>query len=229
VKRGTGGRRPKRDGAARARSAGISDLTAQRLSIYLRCLDDLQKAGLETISSQALADRFHLNSAQIRKDLAYFGEFGVRGVGYVVADLKRQLVQILGLTRNRRVVIVGAGNLGMALADYGGFNREGFSIVALFDNDPRKVGVVSRGGVPVMDIGRLPAVAKSEKVSIAVVAVPAGAAQKVLDLVVEAGIRAVLNFAPVRLAARAGITLKAVDLKIQLENLAFHLARAEGS
>ena len=181
------------------------------------------------LASFYLADRFHLNSAQIRKDLAYFGEFGVRGVGYVVADLKRQLVQILGLTRNRRVVIVGAGNLGMALADYGGFNREGFSIVALFDNDPRKVGVVSRGGVPVMDIGRLPAVAKSEKVSIAVVAVPAGAAQKVLDLVVEAGIRAVLNFAPVRLAARAGITLKAVDLKIQLENLAFHLARAEGS
>jgi redox-sensing transcriptional repressor len=207
----------------------ISDLTAQRLSIYLRCLEDLQKAGVESISSQSLADRFHLNSAQIRKDLAYFGEFGVRGVGYVVTELRRHLIQILGLAQDRKVVIVGAGNLGMALADYGGFNREGFSIVALFDNDPRRIGATSRGGVPVLGIGELPAVARREKVSIAVLAVPAAAAQKVLDVVAGAGIRAVLNFAPVRLAGRPGMTLKAVDLKIQLENLAFHLARADGS
>jgi len=227
VKRGTGGGRPKRDGAARARSAGISDLTTQRLSIYLRCLDDLQKAGIETISSQSLADRFHLNSAQIRKDLAYFGEFGVRGVGYVVTDLKRHLIQILGLTRNRRVVIVGAGNLGMALADYAGFNAGGFQIVALFDNDKVKIGGVSRGGVPVLDIGRLPQTVRRERASIAILAVPAVAAQKVFDLVSRAGIKAVLNFAPAQLKARPGIMLKAVDLKIQLENLVFHLARAE--
>src|SRR5262249_19025954 len=155
----------------RARGPGISDLTAQRLSVYLRCLDDLLKAGVVTVSSQALADRFHLNSAQIRKDLACFGEFGVRGVGYLVSDLRRNLTRILGLTRNRRVVIVGAGNLGMALADYGGFNREGFSIAALLDNDARKVGRVSRGGVPIADVKRLPEIVRREKATIAVLAV----------------------------------------------------------
>ena len=211
----------------RRTGAGISDLTAQRLSVYLRCLEDLQAAGVRTVSSQALAEKFGLNSAQIRKDLAYFGEFGVRGVGYVVADLKDDVTRILGLTRNRKVVIVGAGNLGMALADYAGFNAGGFQIVALFDNDRGKVGSVSRGGVPVQDIEMLPQIAKSEKASIAILAVPAPAAQKVFDLVKRAGIRAVLNFAPAQLKARPGITLKAVDLKIQLENLVFHLSRAE--
>ncbi len=214
---------------ARARSTAISDLTAQRLSIYLRCLDDLEKAGLRTISSQSLADKFQLNSAQIRKDLACFGEFGIRGVGYVISDLKRNLTRILGLTRDRKVVIVGAGNLGMALADYGGFNREGFSIVALFDKDPRKIGSTSRGGVPILDVAELPQVVWREKVSIAVLAVPAEPAQPLLDLAARSGIKAVLNFAPTRLKPRAGVTLKAVDLKIQLENLAFHLARAEES
>jgi redox-sensing transcriptional repressor len=224
VNRGTKSRRRR---PRTARSAAISDLTAQRLSIYLRCLDDLEKAGLRTVSSQRLADRFHLNSAQIRKDLACFGEFGIRGVGYVIASLKANLIRILGLTKDRKVAIVGAGNLGMALADYGGFNREGFSIVALFDKDPRKIGSASRGGVPVLDVARLPQVARREKVSIAVLAVPAEAAQPLLDLAARSGIKAVLNFAPTRLKARAGMTLKAVDLKIQLENLAFHLARVE--
>jgi redox-sensing transcriptional repressor len=200
-----------------------------RLSVYLRCLEDLMKAGVLTVSSQSLADQYQLNSAQIRKDLACFGDFGVRGVGYVVADLKERLTRILGLNKSRKVVILGAGNLGMALADYAGFNREGFSIVALFDNDRSKIGGVSRGGVPVLDIRRLPEVARREKVGIAVLAVPAPAAQKVLDLVARAGIRAVLNFAPTRLKPRPGMTLKAVDLKIQLENLVFHLARAEGA
>ncbi|MBI4168334.1 MAG: redox-sensing transcriptional repressor Rex, partial [Acidobacteria bacterium] len=208
---------------------GISDLTAMRLSVYLRCLEDLMKAGVLTVSSQSLADQYQLNSAQIRKDLACFGDFGVRGVGYVVADLKERLIRILGLHKNRKVVIIGAGNLGMALADYAGFNRDGFSIVALFDNDRTKVGGRSRGGVPVLDVRELPAVARREKVGIAVLAVPAPAAQKVLDLVGRAGIKAVLNFAPTRLKPRPGMTLKAVDLKIQLENLVFHLARAEGT
>jgi len=212
---------------ARRSGAGISDLTAQRLSVYLRCLEDLQSAGVRTVSSQMLAERFGLNSAQIRKDLAYFGEFGVRGVGYVVAHLKDDVTRILGLTRDRKVVIVGAGNLGMALADYAGFNAGGFQIVALFDNDKGKVGGRSRGGVPVLDIESLPRVARRDRVSIAVLAVPAPAAQRVFDKVRRAGIKAVLNFAPAQLKARAGITLKAVDLKIQLENLVFHLSRAE--
>ena len=213
----------------RRTGAGISDLTAQRLSVYLRCLEDLNAAGVRTVSSQTLAEKFGLNSAQIRKDLAYFGEFGVRGVGYVVTDLKDNLTKILGLTRNRKVLIVGAGNLGMALADYAGFNTGGFQIVALFDNDRGKVGGRSRGGVPVHDIASLSQVARRERASIAIVAVPAPAAQKVLDLLGRAGIRAVLNFAPAQLKLRPGITLKAVDLKIQLENLVFHLSRAEGT
>ena len=212
---------------ARRPGAGISDLTAKRVSVYLRCLEDLQAAGVTTVSSQALADKFGLNSAQIRKDLACFGEFGVRGVGYVVIDLKDQLTRILGLTRDRKVIIIGAGNLGMALADYAGFNGGGFRIVALFDNDRGKIGGRSRGGVPVLDMETLTTVARREKAGIAVLAVPAAAAQKVLDRVCHSGIKAILNFAPAQLKARPGITLKAVDLKIQLENLVFHLARAE--
>ena len=211
----------------RGRGTAISDLTAQRLSIYLRCLDDLQREGVRTISAHALADRFHLNSAQIRKDLACFGEFGIRGIGYLIDDLRTNLTRILGLTRDRGVIIVGAGNLGMALADYGGFNREGFRIVALFDRDRRRIGAVSRGGVRVVDVRRLPEVARREKVSIAVLAVPAEAAQEAFDLAARAGIKAVLNFAPARIKTRPGVTIKGVDLKIQLENLSFHLARLE--
>ena len=214
--------RPGRRGAP-----AISDLTAQRMSVYLRCLDDLHAAGVRTVSSQSLAEKFGLNSAQIRKDLAYFGEFGVRGVGYVVADLRDDVIRILGLGRNRTVVIVGAGNLGMALADYAGFNAGGFRIVALFDNDPGKIGGRSRGGVPVLPIESLSEVSRREKASIAILAVPAPAAQKVFDVVHRAGFKAVLNFAPAQLKTRPGIMLKAVDLKIQLENLVFHLSRAE--
>ena len=123
----------------------VSELTTNRLSVYLRCLNALEEAGVRAISSQALAEQFHLNAAQIRKDLAYFGEFGVRGVGYYVRDLKRHLRQILGLDRNLRVAIIGAGNLGLALADYPGFRQEGFEIVALFDTLSAKVGQQSRG------------------------------------------------------------------------------------
>src|ERR1043165_2361466 len=121
----------------------ISEMTTGRLSVYLRCLTYLEQAGQQTVSSQELADRFHLNSAQIRKDLACFGDFGTRGVGYNVARLKEQLVRTLGIDRTRNLLIVGAGNLGMALADYRGFNENGFRIVALVDADPGKSGRVS--------------------------------------------------------------------------------------
>src|SRR5213079_3499156 len=130
----------------------VSELTTNRLSVYLRCLNTLDDAGVRTISSQALAEQFHLNAAQIRKDIAHFGEFGVRGVGYYVRDLKRHLRQILGLDQKLRVAIMGAGNLGLALADYPGFRQEGFEISALFDNLREKVGQQSRGGVPIYDI-----------------------------------------------------------------------------
>ena len=205
----------------------VSELTTNRLSVYLRCLNQLESAGVETISSQALAEQFHLNAAQIRKDLAYFGEFGVRGVGYYVRDLKRHLRQILGLDRKLRVAIMGAGNLGLALADYPGFRQEGFEIAALFDTLKEKVGQQSRSGVPIHDIGDLKKVAKREGIHIAVIAVPAPHAQHVLGLVVAAGIKAVLNFSPGTLEVPPNVKLKSVDLSVSLESLSFYLARGE--
>jgi redox-sensing transcriptional repressor len=206
----------------------VSELTTNRLSVYLRCLNVLDDAGVRTISSQALAEQFHLNAAQIRKDLAYFGEFGVRGVGYYVRDLKRHLRQILGLDQKLRVAIMGAGNLGLALADYPGFRQEGFEIAALFDNLRDKVGQRSRGGVAIYDIDDLKKIAKRESIRIAVIAVPAPAAQTVLNLVVAAGIKAVLNFSPGALQAPADVKLKSVDLTVSLESLSFFLAQGEG-
>lgn len=202
----------------------ISELTTNRLSVYLRCLDTVDQAGVRTISSKTLAEQFHLNAAQIRKDLAYFGEFGVRGVGYYVKELKRHLRQILGLDREVRVAIVGAGNLGLALADYPGFQREGFSIVALFDCARSKIGDRSRGGVPIHDIRDLRRIVRRERVGIVVVAVPASAAQQVVNRVVSAGVRAVLNFSPGTLRVPPSVKLKSVDLTVSMESLSFHLA-----
>ena len=204
----------------------ISRSTTTRLSIYLRCLTLLERSGVETISSQGLAKQFHLNSALIRKDLAYFGEFGVRGVGYDVRTLRRNVYQILGLDRDIRVIIIGAGNLGLALSDYRGFNSDGCHIVGMFDNSPVKVGTSSQGGVPVYHIDEIERMVREERVNIAVIAVPTGAAQRVLDRVTRAGVRAVLNFVPERLPSPEGIFLRDVDLKIQIEGLAFHLAHA---
>ena len=203
----------------------ISELTTNRLSIYLRCLTELDVAGVESISSQGLAEQFKLNAAQIRKDLAYFGEFGVRGVGYFVKELRRHLRQILGLDRKLRVAIMGAGNLGMALADYPGFRQEGFEIVALFDVLNEKVGHLSRGGVNIYDVRQLKKVVKTERISIAVVAVPVSAAQHVVGQVVAAGVKAILNFSPGPLTVPPGVKLKSVDLTQSLESLSFFLAR----
>jgi redox-sensing transcriptional repressor len=205
----------------------VSELTTNRLSVYLRCLNQLDDAGVRTISSQALAEQFHLNAAQIRKDLAYFGEFGVRGVGYYVRDLKRHLRQILGLDRKLRVAIMGAGNLGLALADYPGFRQEGFEIAALFDNLSAKVGQQSKGGVAIHDIKELKRLVRRDAISIAVIAVPAFSAQQVVDLVVAAGIKAVLNFSPGTLQVPPDVKLKSVDLTVSLESLSFYLARGE--
>ncbi len=205
----------------------ISELTTNRLSVYLRCLNALDAAGVKTVSSQMLAEQFHLNAAQIRKDLAYFGEFGVRGVGYYVKDLKRHLRQILGLDHKVRVAIMGAGNLGLALADYPGFRQEGFEIVALFDNVTSKVGQRSRGGVPIRDLKDLKRCVSREKVGIAVIAVPGPSAQQVVNLVVGAGVKAVLNFSPGTLRVPTDVKLKSVDLTVSLESLSFYLARGE--
>jgi redox-sensing transcriptional repressor len=203
----------------------VSELITNRLSVYLRCLNQLEQAGVETISSQALAEQFHLNAAQIRKDLAYFGEFGVRGVGYYVKDLKRHLRQILGLDRKLRVAVMGAGNLGLALADYPGFKREGFEIVAMFDVADNKIGEESKSGVPIHDVKDLKKVVRREKLDIAVLAVPAESAQQVLEQVVNAGIKAILSFSPGALKVPPGIKLKSVDLTVSLESLSFYLAQ----
>jgi redox-sensing transcriptional repressor len=205
----------------------VSDLTANRLSVYLRSLNVLDAAGVKTISSKALADQFHLNAAQIRKDLAYFGEFGVRGVGYYVKELKRHLRMILGLDRTVRVSILGAGNLGLALADYPGFRQEGFAIVALFDAERSKVGRRSRGGVRIYSIAEFRKVVRRENIDIAVIAVPAESAQGVVNLAVSAGIRAILNFSPGALTVPPAVKLRNVDLTVSLESLSFFLARED--
>ncbi len=202
----------------------ISELTTNRLSVYLRCLNELAAAGVETISSQALAEQFNLNSAQIRKDLAYFGEFGVRGVGYYVEELRQHLMKILGLTQRHRVAIVGLGNLGMALANYAGFNQHNFEILALFDDDPAKEGARMRSGLEIQKTDHLAEVIKREGIDIVIIAVPAMAAEKVLEKVTEAGVRAVLNFAPVHLHPKPGVKVKTVDLTISLESLSYFLA-----
>jgi redox-sensing transcriptional repressor len=218
---------PTRIKAERQSAEPVSELTTNRLSVYLRCLNTLEEAGVRTISSQALAEQFHLNAAQIRKDLAYFGEFGVRGVGYYVRDLKRHLRQILGLDRKLRVAIMGAGNLGLALADYPGFRLEGFEILALFDNLREKVGQQSRSGVPIYDIHDLKKIARRDGIRIAVIAVPAASAQHVLNQVVASGIKAVLNFSPGTLQAPPAVKLKSVDLTVSLESLSFFLAQGD--
>jgi redox-sensing transcriptional repressor len=208
------------------KSNKISELTTNRLSVYLRCLNLLAAEGIKTISSQALADQFNLNSAQIRKDLAYFGEFGVRGVGYFVDDLRRHITEILGLDSAHRVGIVGAGNLGLALANYNGFTASNFTVVALFDNDSQKIGqTVGDNQIEIYDVRRIGRIVREKEIDVAVVAVPARAAQTVLNLMMSAGVKAVLNFAPVRLRARHGVKIKNVDLTISLESLSYFLAQ----
>jgi len=203
----------------------IPEMTIRRLSVYTRCLLQLEEDGVKTISSQDLAERFNLNSAQVRKDLAYFGEFGVRGIGYYVSGLKAELQKILGLDREWAVALVGFGNLGSALFHYRGFSRQGFRIAAIFDTDPGKIGR-SVDGVPVFAIGDLGREVKARGIQIAIVAVPSEGAQAVTDELTAAGIRAVLNFAPSRLKASREVRLKNVDLSIELETLSFYLAKS---
>jgi len=205
----------------------VSELTTGRLSVYLRCLTYLESIRQKTVSSAELAERFHLNSAQIRKDLACFGEFGTRGVGYNVTRLKEHLIRELGIDRRRNVIIAGAGNLGMALADYRGFNDNGFRIAALIDVDPAKIGRSSRSGIPVVSYSELQRIVREQKVEIGIIAVTADAAQDVYDSLVEAGLNAILNFAPVQLRTNEQVKLKSVDLRINLESLSFYLKGVE--
>jgi redox-sensing transcriptional repressor len=204
----------------------VSELTASRLSLYLRFLSQLEDGDTATVSSRAMADNLGVTSAQVRRDLASFGAFGVRGVGYEVKQLRVELERILGLDRTLHLVIIGAGNLGHALADYPGFGGGGLKVVALFDVDPDKVGGETRGGIPIYHLDDLESVAAGN-VDVGIVSVPAEAAQGVVDRLVAAGIRAVLNFAPVRPRVPQGFRCKSVDLTLELESLSFFLSLVE--
>lgn len=209
------------------KSEKISELTTTRLSVYLRCLNELAAAGERSVSSAGLAKKFHLNSAQIRKDLAYFGEFGVRGVGYYVETLRDHLRKILGLDKEHRVCIVGAGRLGMALADYYSLKQTNFKVAALFDADKMKIGKKA-GDVEIFDIKNFAATVKKDNIEVAVIAVPAEHAQCVLEQVTKAGIKAVMNFAPVPLKVSNDVKLKTVDLTTSLESLSYFLVQPGG-
>ena len=202
----------------------IPEKTVTRLSIYLRCLEELEADGVASVSSRQMAERFGLNSAQVRKDLAYFGQFGVRGLGYYIAELKHNLERILGLKQDWEVALVGVGNLGSALIAYKGFQARGFKIGVAFDTDPARVGQVV-GGVQVVETAKLVPTLRKKKVKIAVLAVPAPAAQSVADLLVEAGVTAILNFAPAQITVPEGVKVQNVDLSVLLKTLSYHTVR----
>lgn len=209
------------------RPARIPEPTIRRLPLYLRVLADLERGGGRTISSKELATLCRVSPAQIRKDLSHFGSLGRRGVGYDVNGLRSELERILGLDRPSALVIVGAGNLGSALGNYAGFAGRGFEIVALFDTDARKVGRTTRAGKPVLHMDRLADEVRRHDARIAIVAVPAEGAQPVVDRLVAAGVTAILNFAPTLPQAPEGVRIRHVDLRIELEGLAFLSIRNE--
>ena len=206
----------------------IADSTVRRLSIYLRFLEEFEGRGRATVSSEELARRGGTTSAQVRKDLSVFGSFGKRGLGYSVPELATALRDILGLGREWRVVIIGAGKIGAALAQYRGFRQRGFRIVAAYDTNPEKIGRPLEG-IDVRDMARLEVDLASEQPDIAVIAIPSEGAQAVLDRVVKAGLKAVLNFAPAQLHAPADVTVKSVNMAMELEGLSFALTNRDSA
>jgi len=201
----------------------IAESTVRRLSLYLRFLEEFEEQGASTISSAALATRGGTTSAQVRKDLSFFGSFGKRGLGYEVPILKAQLREILGLDRRYRVVVVGAGKIGSALVQYGGFRDRGFDLVAIYDNDPKKIGR-TWNDLSVRDVSQLDRDLKQERADIGAVVTPADAAQAVADRLVAGGVTAILNFAPVQLAVPEQVAVKTVNLVLELEALSYVLA-----
>ncbi|HEX6443837.1 MAG TPA: redox-sensing transcriptional repressor Rex [Streptosporangiales bacterium] len=209
------------------RDRGIPDATVARLPVYLRALTTLSERGTPTVSSEDLASAAGVNSAKLRKDLSHLGSYGTRGVGYDVQYLIYQISRELGLTQDWPVVIVGTGNLGRALADYGGFMSRGFRVVALLDADAAKVGM-QVAGMTVQHVDKLETVVREAGVAIGVIATPAPAAQEVCDRLVAVGVRSILNFAPAVLQAPEEVRIRKVDLSIELQILAFHIQRATG-
>src|SRR3954451_16394223 len=211
-------------------SAGrrIPEATVARLPVYLRSLLETAEAKVRTISSERLAELAGVNAAKVRKDLSYLGSYGTRGVGYDVEYLLYQISRELGLTQDWPVVIVGVGNLGHALSNYRGFQARGFRVVALFDADPEKVGTVI-GGLRVSSMDDLAEVAAAEHVAIAVITTPPNVAQEVADRLVAAGVTSILNFAPTVLTVPDHVSLRKVDLSIELQILSFYQQRAVGT
>lgn len=200
----------------------IPESTVRRLSLYLRFLQEASDRGVATLSSDELAERGGTTSAQVRKDLSFFGSFGKRGLGYSVPELLQQLRDILGLARTWRVALVGAGKIGSALFSYRDFQRRGFFIRAVFDSDPAKVGA-AWGEQTVRPDEEMDRALREEEIDIVIIAVPAEAAQGVVDRVVETGVRAILNFAPTRLKVPEHVALRNVDMAVELEGLAYTL------
>jgi len=201
----------------------VAESTVRRLSLYLRFLEQFQAQGHDTISSAELARCGATTSAQVRKDLSFFGSFGKRGLGYSVNELAARLRDILGLGRAYRVIVVGAGRIGGALVQYPGFRERGFNVTTIYDVDPRKVG--SRwNGLVVRDVRLLDADLRKDASDIAIVVTPADAAQEVADRLVQSGVKAILNFAPIQLDVPGDVVVKSVNMALELETLSFALA-----
>ncbi|HEX2042052.1 MAG TPA: redox-sensing transcriptional repressor Rex [Acidimicrobiales bacterium] len=205
----------------------VPEATVARLPVYLRCLVELADAKVVTISSERLAEMAGVNAAKVRKDLSYLGSYGTRGVGYDVEYLLLQVSRVLGLTQDWPVVIVGIGNLGHALANYKGFAARGFRIAALVDADPAKVGE-KVGGMAIRHLDELPEIVAEHQVAIGIIATPASVAQDVADRLVASGVSSILNFAPVVLAVPPEVSLRKVDLSIELQILSFYQQRRGG-
>ena len=205
-------------------SRPIPEASVARLPIYLRALVDMAEQGTHTASSEGLAAAAGVNSAKVRKDLSYLGSYGTRGVGYDVEYLIHQISRELGLTEGWATCIVGIGNLGQALANYGGFEERGFRVAALFDSNPARIGEVV-AGLEINHFDDVERVVKEEEISIAILAVPGPAAQDVADRLVAAGITSILNFAPAVIAVPPDVSLRKVDLSIELQILAFYEQR----
>jgi redox-sensing transcriptional repressor len=206
------------------RERGIPEATVGRLPLYLRALIELAAREEATVNSDALAGAAGVTSAKVRKDLSYLGSYGTRGVGYDVAYLIHQIRRELGLTQHWGIVIVGLGNLGHALANYRGFAERGFQVAALVDADPTKAGE-RIGGLEIRPVEELPTLIREHDVAIGVIATPATAAQEVADVMVDAGIHSILNFAPAVVNVPTGVTVRKVDLAIELQILAFYEQR----
>ncbi len=201
----------------------ISESTIKRLSLYFRALSLLEKENFETISSKELARREKLTPAQVRKDLSFFGSFGTRGLGYPVSELKQRIAQILGVNRVWNVAMIGVGNIGSALVSYKEFQKQGFAIKLVFDNDQRKIGSNHKGLI-VSDVKEMPRLLKEHHIEMVVLAVPAIVAQYIIDEVVAAGIKAILNFAPINLQVPPDVILRNENMAMELEYLSFALS-----